>query len=444
MTAIAYDLTRLFLGPLSRTPRGIDRIDLLLAWHFFSTAPGETLGVLPTPWGIRVFGGEVVLAGLQRLQTLWGEDREPGNDPVYLWAVNKLQGRDTGAPPPPPSLSRFQQAGRIASLLRATGIRPGSPVRRIPGGAVYVNVGQISLAAEFLFSWLKRRPDIRPILMLHDVIPLDMPHLVSPSSARHHRQMVGTTARYASGVLVSTEYARQTVCRALALHGWSDPPVLAAHLPLISAFDAPAEEDTRLASVDYFVTCGAIEPRKNLGLLLTVWQRLVTERGAAAPQLVVIGSPTAMGHGIFHDLVSAPETARHIHVVSGLSTAGVKALMGGARGLLMPSHAEGYGLPVAEAGALGCSVIASDIPAHREIANGRALLIDPGDVENWHQAIRDFHPVDARAAPPGETARKRRDYLERISAFVATCPPRKTANAAGAQIIEIALEKAKV
>jgi hypothetical protein len=46
---IAYDLTRLFLGPLSQSPRGIDRVDVALANAFFSEDKTVNLGILPTP-----------------------------------------------------------------------------------------------------------------------------------------------------------------------------------------------------------------------------------------------------------------------------------------------------------------------------------------------------------------------------------------------------------
>ncbi len=47
--------------------------------------------------------------------------------------------------------------------------------------------------------------------------------------------------------------------------------------------------------------------------------------------------------------------------------------------LVYPSEMEGFGLPVAEAMACGCPVIATDLPSIREFAGACPLYIEPGD-----------------------------------------------------------------
>jgi glycosyltransferase involved in cell wall biosynthesis len=55
-------------------------------------------------------------------------------------------------------------------------------------------------------------------------------------------------------------------------------------------------------------------------------------------------------------------------------------LMQGAAAVLAPSLSEGFGLPVAEAMALGVPTLTSHDGAPREIGGGAAVLIDPRDV----------------------------------------------------------------
>jgi len=58
--------------------------------------------------------------------------------------------------------------------------------------------------------------------------------------------------------------------------------------------------------------------------------------------------------------------------------------------LLMPSFAEGFGLPVVEALQLGTPVIASDLRALREVSGGIPAFLDPIDGKGWEKMIRGF------------------------------------------------------
>jgi len=65
-------------------------------------------------------------------------------------------------------------------------------------------------------------------------------------------------------------------------------------------------------------------------------------------------------------------------------------LIAGARALLMPSFAEGFGMPVAEALQLGTPVIASDLPVYREFAGSIPTYLDAIDGPGWLSSIMNF------------------------------------------------------
>jgi glycosyltransferase involved in cell wall biosynthesis len=389
-TPVAYDVTRLFIAPLSRTPRGIDRVDLAYAEHVFITNE-KSVAVLPTPWGIRCFTRERALAGLSRLRQLWAENISADDDDGWLALRQDL----LGAPRTAPAGKRGSKSGsrstpmRFLSLLSATGLTIGKSVRAdVPSNAVYLSVGQIGLAFPFLLRWLNARTDVTPVFMLHDVIPIETPEYVEPKGVSGHTNMVAATARYARGLIVTTQTARDAVERELAMRGRTALPTFARALPPSPDFGRHVEPDPALATCRYFVACATLEPRKNLELLAEVWKRLVAEQGEAAPHLVIVGARGFTGDQIVARLQRAPSTAGRLHIVHGLSTPALARLMAGACALLSPSLIEGFGLPLVEAQALGTLVIASDIPSHREIAGPGALLIDPFDAPSWKAAIK--------------------------------------------------------
>jgi glycosyltransferase involved in cell wall biosynthesis len=57
------------------------------------------------------------------------------------------------------------------------------------------------------------------------------------------------------------------------------------------------------------------------------------------------------------------------------------AIYTGAHALVFPSDDEGFGLPPVEALACGTPVAVSDVPAMREVLDGRAILRDIGDLD---------------------------------------------------------------
>jgi glycosyltransferase involved in cell wall biosynthesis len=137
----------------------------------------------------------------------------------------------------------------------------------------------------------------------------------------------------------------------------------------------------------YFVCVGTLEARKNVAFLLACWRRLAERWGAEAPRLVLIGRRGWENESVIDHLQRSEAVIRLVHEASDLSDRELARLVRGAAALLSPSLAEGFDLPVVEALALRTPVIASDIPAHRELAGDAANLIDPLDGPAWIEAI---------------------------------------------------------
>ena len=91
---------------------------------------------------------------------------------------------------------------------------------------------------------------------------------------------------------------------------------------------------------------------------------------------------------------------RHVFEHNGLGDGAVSALVSGARALLMPSHAEGFGLPPAEALALGTPAIVGDLPVYREVLGNNPVYLNTHDMYSWANEILEF----ARGRNRGPTA----------------------------------------
>jgi len=423
----ALDVTRLFIGALRRTPRGIDRVEFEYAKHFFAPGRDDCVGIVGTPWGTRVFDADRVRRGLVLLADMWRETIDIEADRTWLQLRDILQRAQSGSPPPParpPLLDRIFGSGpiKLVQLGAVTQSYGQSALRQLPQGAVYLNVGQSGLAVPMFQRWLTKRPDIKPIFMLHDVIPVTSPEFVSVREAKMHAIMVEQTARHAHGLIVTTAAAREPIVAELARCGKGEMPILTLPLPIPSVFSShvPDAEEQELLAKPYFVVCGAIEPRKNHALLLNIWKEFVAEFGTRAPRLVIVGSPGWGSGSVIHSLRQNLSLLQSATIVAGLSSPAMMRLISGARALLMPSFAEGFGLPIVEAQALGTPVVASDIGPHREIGGDTATFLNPNDGPGWKAAILRLASEDATQIErrPKPAPWSWDDYFLALSAFL--------------------------
>jgi alpha-1,3-rhamnosyl/mannosyltransferase len=134
----------------------------------------------------------------------------------------------------------------------------------------------------------------------------------------------------------------------------------------------------------YFLHVGTLEPRKNLALLVRAWSRLDPALRASHP-LVLAGGKGWGDEELQETLRKAPDGIRNLGYVD---EAAIPALYRGALALVMPSHYEGYGMPVIEMRAVGGAVITSLDPAVREVAGPDTPGVDALDESGWANSLR--------------------------------------------------------
>jgi glycosyltransferase involved in cell wall biosynthesis len=235
------------------------------------------------------------------------------------------------------------------------------------------------------------------VVTIHDLTYLRFPEMVTDASARY-RQLVPRALR--RGAVVCTPTAAVATEVAAEYHLPPDR-IVVTPLGVDSSWrQATPPDPTWLATHGlpdrYFLFVGNREPRKNLTTLLTAYRHLRTTRvemvgtgptageGAGAtgapgtargvPPLVLVGPP---GWGATLDTAGLPPDA--IRTPGYLPQADLVQVVAGATALVVPSWYEGFGLPSLEALACGTPVVASDLPAHREVLGDQADLVPPGD-----------------------------------------------------------------
>lgn len=361
---IVLDLSRLLARLLRTTPTGVDRVELAYAQTLLRLAPERLSFGARFPRGL--YGRldpEAARRFIEHTAALWQ-------------APQRISRRDL----------------RPVAARHLFALRP----RRIPrrrGARVFLQTSPHQLEREGRMARILAAEDARFVPMVHDLIPITHPEYVRPESERSHRQRIATVELLADGVIANSAATRDALLAGMARD--RALPIAVAHL----GTDLHPPVTPMASERPYFVCVATIEARKNHLLLLNIWKRMAEERGSEAPVLHLIGKRGWENEQVVDMLERCRALSGHVVEHDDLDDAAMRAMVAGARALLLPSFDEGFGMPVAEALALGTPAIVSDIPALREVGRHVPDYLDPLDGLGWRSVIEDYaRPASFRRA----------------------------------------------
>lgn len=140
----------------------------------------------------------------------------------------------------------------------------------------------------------------------------------------------------------------------------------------------------------YFIWWGYVSRRKNLLNLIRAYKQALAIN-PQLPKLMIVGNIAPhMEHSI-KPLLS-DEGIIYLPFQDEYT---LKTLVQRSRGLLFPSNYEGFGLPIIEAFSQGIPVACSNVTSLPEVANNKALLFPPNDVQTMKDAILEMtNPIN--------------------------------------------------
>ena len=217
---------------------------------------------------------------------------------------------------------------------------------------------------------------LRLTATLHDMTCWLMPELHQAANVAAEKRFAEQVWKKADGLIAVSGSTRRDAIQVLGLR---PDAIQVIHPGVAQPFfkiTANGADEVRLKyglSKHYVLYVGTIEPRKNLDLLLDVWQSLPAALREEF-DLVLVG-PEGWQSSATMARLRAP--APGIRYLAYVPEPDLPAITASATAFVYPSLYEGFGFPVAQAMAAGVPVITSDLSSLPEVTGGAAILIDP-------------------------------------------------------------------
>lgn len=198
----------------------------------------------------------------------------------------------------------------------------------------------------------------------------------NPVRGGYKRRLYPWALRRARAVVSVSAFARDEVVR----HFGADP----ARIRVIHSGPGLADSDGAVTDPDggspYLLYVGNLAANKNLPFLVRAFG------ASSAPGRLVLAGRPGEGYDALETELARSTRRADIDLRTDASDPEIEGLYRGATALVLPSLYEGFGFTPLEAMSRGCPVVASDIPAVREVSGEGALLV-PLEEPAWADAL---------------------------------------------------------
>lgn len=237
-------------------------------------------------------------------------------------------------------------------------------------------------------GYLSLKTKVKQLAVIHDLnfehYPQDLPSILR----KYYKKNFPLFAEKASHIITVSQFSKQDIIKqygvdqskiTVAYNGGSDK---FKPLPISKQLEVKKHYTD---NVDYFVYVGALHARKNTERLLQAFDAFKTKTNSNL-KLVIVGEKLFKSEKDTTDFESL-KNKQDVMFTGHLPIDNVVELVASAKGLLLVSYFEGFGIPLVEAMRCGTPVITSNVTSLPEVVGDCGLIVDPFNVRDISQAM---------------------------------------------------------
>ncbi len=226
--------------------------------------------------------------------------------------------------------------------------------------------------------------------VIHDLTYIYFPEVVEAKNLEHLRRVVPRSIHQADFIITISEAVKSEIVKEFSIE---PEKIIITPIPPDTTYltknDNEIHKKYGVPTQKFIYFIGNLEPRKDLPTLIEAYQKLPTNIKDEYSLVLAGGNgwKTEKSRQAIKAAQAAGDKVVHVGFVDSKDTA---AFYQQATMFVMPSIYEGFGMPILEAMASDCPVIASDIPVLRETAGDAALFAKAGDSDSFCQTIQQL------------------------------------------------------
>ncbi len=213
------------------------------------------------------------------------------------------------------------------------------------------------------------------IMAIHDLSFLENPKWFSKEYYYYYKVMTPLAARTSKRIITVSNFSKSEIMKFYEFV--PSDKIFVVYNAISEDFYKKNKKRDKQA---YFLAVSSMDPRKNFTRLIHAFESIKEYK------LLIVG-----GKNKVYGELDNNTNNKNVKFLGRVSDEELINLYINAEAFIYPSLYEGFGIPPLEAMALGCPVLASDIPVLHEVCNDAAIYFNPMDENNMQDTIMSFH-----------------------------------------------------
>lgn len=231
----------------------------------------------------------------------------------------------------------------------------------------------------------------RNIVTIYDTSFLDVPDFTQEINLAYLKRFCPPSIEHADLIITISEFTKS---RLQAHFPGLKAPIVVTPIPPQPIPEISTTFSSHLSSLGiqpkrYLLYLGTIEPRKNLVSLIEAYHQLdVSLKNQYS--LVLAGGKGWKDESILEAASNFKAQGDNIVLTGYISDLEKHSLYANASCFVLPSHYEGFGMPILEALQYGVPTVVSDLPVFHEVAKAGVLYFDKDSIQSITTNLQDI------------------------------------------------------